>query len=64
MFDRLKQLFNRIIFHIKCSFSSSCCVGQKEKEQNDDSSKHTGSSDLVKQIEIQNIYLSDKDIDK
>jgi hypothetical protein len=66
MLKSLKKLFDKIVFHIKCTFSSSCCVGQKDKGQNavTDTTKKDVSADLVKQVENQNIYLSDNNIDK
>jgi hypothetical protein len=33
MFDRLRQLFNKILFRIKCSFHSSCCINEKENPE-------------------------------
>ena len=68
MLDKLKQLFNKIVFHIKCSLSSSCCVDQKEKEMEKDVAnnmyKQAVIDDVLKQVENQNIYLQTKDIDK
>lgn len=34
MLNRLKQLFNKIVFHIQCSLRSSCCTTQKENDPN------------------------------
>jgi hypothetical protein len=48
-FDKLKQLFNKILFHIKCSFKSSCCISTHE---NKDEHK-----DILGAIKRQNIYI-------
>jgi hypothetical protein len=51
MLQKLKQLFDKILFHIKCSFKSSCCISVHESKD-----EH---KDILSTIKRQNIYIDE-----
>jgi hypothetical protein len=51
MFDRLRHLFNKILFRIRCSFNSSCCISaHKSKDE---------QKDILGAIKRQDIYINE-----
>jgi hypothetical protein len=51
MLQKLKQLFNKILLRIKCSFKSSCCISAHESKDE--------QKDILGAIKSSQIYINE-----